>query len=161
MAGRLVISCGNRRRGLARRLAARRPCRIVGLSALVKMLDVSREAGVSSATVSRVLTGSADVDPDTRKLVLAAVKKRNYRPNLVARGLRPVQPGDRADRHRYRKPFLYRDLPGRRRRCTGRLIFSHLVQCRQGYREGARVPEGRGGPKCLRGHHQPGVGAQD
>src|SRR5271156_507479 len=52
------------------------------------MLDVSREAGVSSATVSRVLTGSADVDPDTRRLVLAAVKKLNYRPNLVARGLR-------------------------------------------------------------------------
>jgi LacI family transcriptional regulator len=52
------------------------------------MLDVSREAGVSAATVSRVLTGSAEVDPRTRKLVLAAVKKLNYRPNLVARGLR-------------------------------------------------------------------------
>jgi LacI family transcriptional regulator len=52
------------------------------------MSDVSREAGVSTATVSRVLTGSAEVDPATRKLVLAAVKKLNYRPNLVARGLR-------------------------------------------------------------------------
>jgi LacI family transcriptional regulator len=52
------------------------------------MSDVSREAGVSAATVSRVLTGSAEVDPNTKKLVLAAVKKLNYRPNLVARGLR-------------------------------------------------------------------------
>jgi LacI family transcriptional regulator len=52
------------------------------------MSDVSRAAGVSTATVSRVLTGSAEVDPTTRKLVLAAVKKLNYRPNLVARGLR-------------------------------------------------------------------------
>ena len=52
------------------------------------MSDVSREAGVSTATVSRVLTGSAEVDPKTKKLVLAAVEKLKYRPNLVARGLR-------------------------------------------------------------------------
>src|SRR5690349_1137519 len=52
------------------------------------MLDVSREAGVSSATVSRVLTGSAEVEPVTRMAVLAAVEKLGYRPNLVARGLR-------------------------------------------------------------------------
>ncbi len=55
---------------------------------MVRMADVSREAGVSPSTVSRVLTGSAEVEPATRKLVLAAVKKLNYRPNLVARGLR-------------------------------------------------------------------------
>ncbi len=55
---------------------------------MVTMLDVSREAGVSSATVSRVLTGSAEVEPATRTAVLAAVEKLGYRPNLVARGLR-------------------------------------------------------------------------
>jgi LacI family transcriptional regulator len=55
---------------------------------VVTMLDVSREAGVSSATVSRVLTGSAEVEPATRMAVLAAVEKLGYRPNLVARGLR-------------------------------------------------------------------------
>ncbi|MDB5524089.1 MAG: LacI family transcriptional regulator [Rhizobium sp.] len=55
---------------------------------MVTMMDVSREAGVSSATVSRVLTGSAGVEPATKKLVLAAVAKLGYRPNLVARGLR-------------------------------------------------------------------------
>ena len=55
---------------------------------MTRMSDVSRAAGVSSATVSRVLTGSAEVDPGTRKLVLEAVERLNYRPNLVARGLR-------------------------------------------------------------------------
>ena len=55
---------------------------------MVRMSDVSREAGVSTATVSRVLTGSAEVDPKTKKLVLAAIAKLKYRPNLVARGLR-------------------------------------------------------------------------
>lgn len=55
---------------------------------MVRMSDVSREAGVSAATVSRVLTGSAEVDPKTKRLVLAAVEKLKYRPNLVARGLR-------------------------------------------------------------------------
>lgn len=55
---------------------------------MVTMRDVSRAAGVSSATVSRVLTGSAEVDPATRQRVLDAVRQLDYRPNLVARGLR-------------------------------------------------------------------------
>ena len=64
------------------------------------MSDVSREAGVSAATVSRVLTGSAEVDPKTKKLVLAAVKKLKYRPNsCCARVAAPLKSGHRADRH--------------------------------------------------------------
>lgn len=55
---------------------------------MATMRDVSREAGVSPATVSRVLTGSAEVEPATRERVLAAIAKLDYRPNLVARGLR-------------------------------------------------------------------------
>jgi LacI family transcriptional regulator, galactose operon repressor len=55
---------------------------------MATMRDVSREAGVSPSTVSRVLTGSAEVDPATRERVLAAIAKLDYRPNLVARGLR-------------------------------------------------------------------------
>ena len=99
------------------------------------MLDVSREAGVSSATVSRVLTGSADVDPDTRRLVLAAVKKLNYRPNLVARGLRRRSSQVIAlivtD---IENPFYTAICPGRRRRCTGPAIlevgtFSTFTGC--------------------------------
>jgi LacI family transcriptional regulator len=55
---------------------------------MATMRDVSREADVSPATVSRVLTGSAEVDPATRERVMTAIAKLDYRPNLVARGLR-------------------------------------------------------------------------
>ncbi|MED1673048.1 LacI family DNA-binding transcriptional regulator [Pallidibacillus thermolactis] len=49
--------------------------------------DVAKEAGVSPATVSRVLNNSGYVHEDTRKAVLQAVKKLNYKPNEVARSL--------------------------------------------------------------------------
>lgn len=50
--------------------------------------DVAQTAGVSTATVSRVLADSSRVKAATRKRVLDAVEKLNYRPNLVARSLR-------------------------------------------------------------------------
>jgi len=50
--------------------------------------DVAKIAGVSTATVSRVLANHARVKEDTRKLVLDAVEQLNYRPNLIARSLR-------------------------------------------------------------------------
>ncbi|MGB8956146.1 MAG: substrate-binding domain-containing protein [Tumebacillaceae bacterium] len=49
--------------------------------------DVAREAGVSMATVSRVLNGTAVVKEETKAKVLAAIDKLAYRPNAVARGL--------------------------------------------------------------------------
>jgi len=49
--------------------------------------DVAREAGVSMATVSRVLNGTAVVKEETKAKVLAAIEKLGYRPNAVARGL--------------------------------------------------------------------------
>ncbi len=54
-----------------------------------RIKDVAKAAGVSTATVSRVLT-NADVPirPETRQRVLRAVADLNYRPNLVARTLR-------------------------------------------------------------------------
>lgn len=49
--------------------------------------DISRQAGVSIATVSRVLNGSANVKPKTRKKVLEVIEKSGYTPNAFARGL--------------------------------------------------------------------------
>ncbi|MCM2675319.1 catabolite control protein A [Alkalicoccobacillus plakortidis] len=49
--------------------------------------DVAREAGVSMATVSRVVNGNPNVKPTTRKKVLEAIEQLGYRPNAVARGL--------------------------------------------------------------------------
>ncbi|KAB8195450.1 substrate-binding domain-containing protein [Nonomuraea phyllanthi] len=50
--------------------------------------DVAREAGVSAATVSRVLNGATTVDPAMVARVLTAVRELGYRPNAVARNLR-------------------------------------------------------------------------
>ena len=46
--------------------------------------DVSRLAGVSKATVSRVLSGSRGVKEASRQAVLKAVDELNYRPNVIA-----------------------------------------------------------------------------
>jgi LacI family transcriptional regulator len=53
----------------------------------VTIYDVAREAGVSMATVSRVLNGTAVVKDETKKKVQDAIKRLGYRPNAVARGL--------------------------------------------------------------------------
>ncbi|MNO44861.1 Ribose operon repressor [compost metagenome] len=49
--------------------------------------DVAKIAGVSVATVSRVINESGYVNIDTRKKVEAAIKEMNYTPNEVARSL--------------------------------------------------------------------------
>lgn len=50
--------------------------------------DVAREAGVSIATVSRVLNEVDVVNEETKKKVQDAIKKLGYRPNIVARSLK-------------------------------------------------------------------------
>lgn len=49
--------------------------------------DVSEKAGVSIATVSRVLNGSNNVSEQTRQKVLAVIEACGYTPNAFARGL--------------------------------------------------------------------------
>ena len=49
--------------------------------------DVARLAGVSTATVSRALNGTARIAPDTRAVIDAAVEELGYRPNTIARSL--------------------------------------------------------------------------
>lgn len=50
--------------------------------------DVAKEAGVSIATVSRVLNDINIVNEETKKKVQDAIKKLGYRPNIVARSLK-------------------------------------------------------------------------
>ena len=50
--------------------------------------DVADRAGVSTATVSRVLAGIGNPKPDTAAAVLRAVEELGYRPSGVARSLR-------------------------------------------------------------------------
>lgn len=49
--------------------------------------DIAREAGVSPATVSRVLTGSANVSAQKKERVQSVIQKYNYKPNAIARSL--------------------------------------------------------------------------
>lgn len=53
----------------------------------ITLQDIADAAGVSSATVSRVINNSPSVKPETRDNVLYVIKKLNYVPNAVARSL--------------------------------------------------------------------------
>jgi DNA-binding LacI/PurR family transcriptional regulator len=55
---------------------------------MARITDVARQAGVSPATVSRVLNRPDLVTPEKRDRVLAAVKSLDYSPNALASGLR-------------------------------------------------------------------------
>jgi LacI family transcriptional regulator len=53
----------------------------------ITIYDIAKEAGVSPATVSRVLTNNANVRSEKRNRVLALVEKYNFKPNALAKGL--------------------------------------------------------------------------
>ena len=53
----------------------------------ITIYDVAKKAGVSMATVSRVVNGNPNVKPGTRKKVMKVIDELDYRPNAVARGL--------------------------------------------------------------------------
>ncbi|UCQ11869.1 LacI family DNA-binding transcriptional regulator [Edwardsiella tarda] len=54
---------------------------------MITMLDVARRAGVSKATVSRVLNATGQVKQSTRNAVFHAMEELGYRPNLLAQAL--------------------------------------------------------------------------
>ena len=54
----------------------------------VTLLDVARLAGVSAATVSRILNGTARVTADKRLAVETAIERLQFRPNFAAQSLR-------------------------------------------------------------------------
>jgi LacI family transcriptional regulator len=55
---------------------------------MVTSRDVARTAGVSQATVSRVLQCSDNVTDETRKRVMNAVAETGYEPNVLARAMK-------------------------------------------------------------------------
>lgn len=59
-----------------------RPTKRVGIK------DVAARAGVAIATVSRVLSGTADVRADLRDRVLEAARELDYQPDILAQSLR-------------------------------------------------------------------------
>lgn len=58
---------------------------------MVKIKDVADAAGVSTATVSRVLANKPHVSAKVQKKVMDVVQTMGYRPNRVARNLRAMQ----------------------------------------------------------------------
>lgn len=58
---------------------------------MANIFEVAKRAGVSTATVSRVLTNAAVVAPATRKKVMAAVERLGYVPNAAAKNLRMLR----------------------------------------------------------------------
>lgn len=54
---------------------------------MTTIYDVAKRAGVSPATVSRVLNGYSDVSEKTRARIAQIVAEMDYRPNTYARGL--------------------------------------------------------------------------
>ncbi|MDM0116419.1 LacI family DNA-binding transcriptional regulator [Variovorax sp. J22R133] len=61
---------------------------MVGSNGKLTSRDVARLAGVSQATVSRVLQNSPLVQPATRQAVLDAIAQSGYAPNAAARWMR-------------------------------------------------------------------------
>lgn len=104
------------------------------------MKDVAKLAEVSISTVSRVINNSAQVDEETRRRVEDAIHQLDYRPNLLARGLRQqgIQAGDAAttayavyeqyrDYARDGKP--YPGLPGQGKRLGFASIYGTQPFC--------------------------------
>ena len=57
----------------------------------ISIYTIAKEAGVSPATVSRVLNGSARVSEEKRARVQALIEKYSFTPNALARGLSSVE----------------------------------------------------------------------
>ena len=55
---------------------------------MVTIKDVARKAGVSIATVSRVMNGVSNVGAENRESVLRAIEELEYQPNAVAQAMK-------------------------------------------------------------------------
>ncbi len=59
----------------------------------VTIKDIAKDLNISTSTVSRALIDSWDVKPETRRKVLEAAGRLNYRPNFLAKNLHGQRTG--------------------------------------------------------------------
>src|SRR3954469_5925254 len=57
-------------------------------ASMVTVHEVARVAGVSAATVSRFLNGTAKVSDEKRQAIESVIGKLNYKPNVLAQNLK-------------------------------------------------------------------------
>lgn len=85
---------------------------------MVTIKDVAKAAGVSIASVSRVMSGQPGVGPATRKRIQRVARELGYRPHSAARGLVKQQTGNiglvipRGTGPVFSNPFFYMVLEG-------------------------------------------------
>ena len=53
----------------------------------VTIKDLAKKLNISVSTVSRALRNASDINPETKRAVLALAKELNYEPNVMAQGL--------------------------------------------------------------------------
>lgn len=53
----------------------------------MNIYDIAKEANTSISTVSRILNNKPNVNPEVKKRVEAVLKKYNYKPSAIARGM--------------------------------------------------------------------------
>ena len=54
---------------------------------MASIREVAKIAGVSPATVSRVMNGTANVDEEKKQRVLEAIQETGFKPNELAAGI--------------------------------------------------------------------------
>lgn len=85
---------------------------------LASINDIAKAAGVSKATVSRIINGNPAISEETRQKVLKVMKELNYVPNSMARGLSNQQAFTVAllininDVKSFGNPFFYEVMHG-------------------------------------------------
>lgn len=57
----------------------------------VTIKDIAEQLGLSPSTISRAITDKADVNPETKKMIIRKVEELNYLPNVISRSLRSRQ----------------------------------------------------------------------